>query len=203
MGTKRTRRIWELSRRATYDFVRALGRLRIDCDLAPRDSVYYPETEADVARLRHEFERRKAASLPGRWLSREALRRVVRIDRAGAIRTPGNAEANPIKAAAGFAEAAVQAGARVYERSPVTSIAVTTTGVRVRTAHAAVDADRVIIATGYATAYFKTIVGALSDVADLRRRHGPPDGAQTTEGTEVTDSTRWNGETERTDLFRS
>jgi glycine/D-amino acid oxidase-like deaminating enzyme len=44
-GEKRVRRIWELSRKATRDFVDVIRRLDIKCDLAGRDSVYYPLTE--------------------------------------------------------------------------------------------------------------------------------------------------------------
>lgn len=158
-GAQATRRIWELSRQATDDFVHALRQLRIECGLVQRDSVYYPRTEADVATLRRECRLRRAAGLAARWLSRRALRRAANLDVAGAIRTRGNAQADPVRACVGFAGAAVAAGAVIFERSPVTSIARTRHGVRVRTAHGSIDASRVIVATGYATPSFKPLAG--------------------------------------------
>ena len=46
-GRIRARRIWQLSGRATRDFVETLTRLDIDCDLIRRDSIYYAAAEED------------------------------------------------------------------------------------------------------------------------------------------------------------
>src|SRR5471032_1835433 len=47
-GQTRARRIWQLSLDATRELVSTLTRLRIPCDLAHRDSVYYAATIADA-----------------------------------------------------------------------------------------------------------------------------------------------------------
>src|SRR5258706_10131875 len=53
-GTARAHRTWQLSVEATHDFVATLTRLPIKCDLVRRDSVYYPQEQTDVSRLRGE-----------------------------------------------------------------------------------------------------------------------------------------------------
>jgi len=71
--------------------------------------------------------------------------------------TRGNAQLNPYRACLGLMNAAVARGAIVFERSKVRRIDVQRSTVAVRTAHGAVHADRVVIATGYATPYFKRL----------------------------------------------
>jgi glycine/D-amino acid oxidase-like deaminating enzyme len=156
-GRRRARRIWQLSRAATRDFIATLRRLRIPCDLQRRDSIYYAP-DADSSRmLRGEHRARQAAGLNPRWLDGAALRRVVGFDAAGAIRMSGNAQADPFKACLGLMRAASAAGARIHERSPVTSIRPSSRDVVLKTPRGSVRADRVVIATGYATPYFKPL----------------------------------------------
>ena len=156
-GPSRARRIWQLSRLATEDFVDTLRKLEISCDLARRDSVYFAPTDEDARRLRVEHRRRRKAGIEGRWLNRTALQRVTGIDGAAAIRTPGNAQVDPYKACVGLLRAAADRGALIFEKSPVRSIKTSRDGVTVKTARAAIHADRVVIATGYATPYFKPL----------------------------------------------
>jgi len=156
-GWRRARRIWQLSLAATDDFVDTLTRLRIKCDLVRHDSVYYTTDRDEVPRLRDEHRRRLAAGLDVRWLEGAGLRRIVGFDAAAAIRTRGNAQVDPFKACVGLMRAAARAGAQVFERSPVTAIRPSSRGVLVRTARGTIRADRVVIATGYATPYFRPL----------------------------------------------
>ena len=73
-GAARARRVWELSRVATRNFIDTIRRLRIRCELRPGDSVYYTLTPDDASSLRREYELRKAAGLSGRWLPEAAAR---------------------------------------------------------------------------------------------------------------------------------
>lgn len=156
-GRRRARRIWQLSLEATRDFIATLKRLRIPCDLEHRDSVYYAPGGGDLNALRDEHRRRTAAGVDASWLDGPALRRAIGFDAAGAIRTRGNAQADPFAACVGLMRAAAVAGARVFERSPVTSIRPSRHDVVVRTARGSIRADRVLVATGYATPYFKPL----------------------------------------------
>jgi glycine/D-amino acid oxidase-like deaminating enzyme len=156
-GARAAARIWLLSRAATRELVGTLRRLRIRCGLTQQDSVYYTETRRDLARLRDEHRRRSGAGIGGRWLDAAAVARVAGFDAPGGIRTHGNAQVDPFAACTGLMRAAVRAGALVFERSPVVATAASRRDVVVETERASVRADRVIVATGYATPYFKPL----------------------------------------------
>ena len=132
---------------------RRLNRLAIACDLERRDSVYYAMTAKDARRLRTEHRLRTEAGIRGRWLEGAALRRTLGFGAAGAIRTRGNAQVDPYKASVGLIRAAAAAGAKVFERSPVTAIRPSRQDVVLETARGRIRADRVVIATGYAAAF--------------------------------------------------
>jgi len=156
-GDTRSRRIWHLSRDATHDAVRTIRQLGIRCDLRQRDSVYYALTDASGSRLRVEHRRRERADVGGAWLDRAQLRRVTGIDGVAGIRTSGNAQLDPYRCCVGLMSAAAACGARIFERSPVRAIDTGKHDVSIRTTHGSIRADRVIVATGYATPYFERL----------------------------------------------
>ena len=156
-GRRRAQRIWQLSREATREFVETLQRLDVRCDLRRRDSVYYAMTANDARRLRTEHRLRAEAGVRGLWLEGAALRRTLGFTAAAGIRTRGNAQVDPYKASVGLMRAAAAAGAKVFERSPVAAIRPSRQDVLVTTARGTIRADRVVIATGYATPYFKPL----------------------------------------------
>jgi glycine/D-amino acid oxidase-like deaminating enzyme len=156
-GPKKARRIWQLSSAATRDFVRTLESLDIRCRLEHRDSVYYALGEAAGRRLRDERHRRRRAGIPGRWLDTAALRRATGIHGAGAIRTSGNAQADPYLACTGLLGAAKRRGARIFERSSVDRIDPDAGGVTLAVKGFVIRCAHVIIATGYATPGFEPL----------------------------------------------
>ena len=96
-----------LARARPRNFVDTIRRLRIRCDLRPCDSVYYTLTPDHAPALQREFNMRKAAGLGGRWLPEAEVRRLIGLDHSVAIRTTGNAQADPYRACLGFIHAAV------------------------------------------------------------------------------------------------
>jgi glycine/D-amino acid oxidase-like deaminating enzyme len=158
-GARKTRRIWELSRAATRDLVRALKRLAIPCELVTCDSVYYTLDLDRVAALRAEYRRRRRAGIRARWLAPAALRRLTGIRGAAGIRTPENAQVDPYKACIGLVRAAVDRGALVFEASRVRRIDRDGNGLVIRTNGGRVRAREVVIATGYATKEFRPLAG--------------------------------------------
>jgi glycine/D-amino acid oxidase-like deaminating enzyme len=158
-GEARTRRIWQLSRSATREFVNVIRRLRIPCQLAQRDSVYYALGADHAARLHKEHLRRRAVNIGGRRLDCVELLRETGIHGTGAIPTHGNAQVDPYAACIGFLHAAARRGALVFERSRVNRIARSKGRVALTTLRGSVRANRVVIATGYATPYFKPLAG--------------------------------------------
>jgi glycine/D-amino acid oxidase-like deaminating enzyme len=158
-GNRDAVRVWELSRDAARDFIDTIRRLRIRCDLRERDSLYYTLSEERAVALQRELRRRHRAGLEGEWLDGAALERASGIRGAGAIRTRGNAQLNPLAAGIGLIEAAVDGGAEVFERTTINRIRPLENGVRLYAKHATLDAQQVVIATGYATRYFRPLAG--------------------------------------------
>ena len=150
-------RMWRLCHDGVRDFVATIRRLRISCDLEESDAVYVARTAKAARELEHEFASRCRGGVAGRWLAPAALRALTRIDGGGAIRTSGHAQFDPYKACLGLAQAAVAAGARIFERSPVSRIRSDGTRVHVESAGGTAVASRVVIATGYATPQFRPL----------------------------------------------
>lgn len=155
-GGRVARRIWRRSRLVTARMIATIERLRIACDLTRCDSVYVSFDE--VSALRQELVLRRRSGAKVRWLDPAALAGIAGISAKGALRTSGNAQADPYKVCLGFLHAAERAGAGIFERSPVRRIETAADGVIVHTPQARLTADHVVIATGYATPDFKPLL---------------------------------------------
>ena len=158
-GSRGGQRIWELSRQSVDQLVALLKRLRIRCDLKTRDTVYYATTADAADRLRHECDLRARSGFDAEWLGPAQLRGVTGIAGHGAILSKGSAQFDPYRACVGVLRSAAAAGARVFERSEVRRIEKVRRRVRIRTRQGTLDADRVVIATGYATPRFRPLAG--------------------------------------------
>jgi glycine/D-amino acid oxidase-like deaminating enzyme len=156
-GARRARLIWHISRAATRRLIRTLRELDIRCALAKSDSIYYATRVDSGRRLRLEYQRRAAAGLPAAWLDGSALHRAAGIKGTGAIKTHGNGQADPYRACLGFARAARRNGASLFERSPVERIETFPQGVSVITRRGRLEADHVVIATGYAALFYEPL----------------------------------------------
>jgi glycine/D-amino acid oxidase-like deaminating enzyme len=158
-GLRAARTLWQGLRRASLDFAAAIRRLNLRCDLVQQDLLHIVRRDADaVKRLRREYEARRAAGFDHSWMTSAALAREAAIEGGGAIRTRGFAF-DPFRACLGFAAAAAQRGADVFERSPVRRVRATRKHVEVTTAIGTIRGRSVVIATG----------AALQDLRALRR----------------------------------
>ena len=158
-GPARAERIWTLSRSGVRELVATVRRLRIACDLTECDSVHFTTRREGVRDLFTEYKRRRDAGFAPTWLDPAALRADTGIDGAGAIRTRDNAQIDPYRACIGLIRAAAQRGAHIFERSTVQRIDASRSEVTLHTRAGTVTADRVIVATGYATPAFAPLAG--------------------------------------------
>ena len=158
-GARRSRRIWQLGRESVGELVALLKRLRIRCDLEVQDAIYYATSAAASEGLRREYDLRARSGFVVEWLGPAELRRLTGIAGHGAILSEGNAQFDPYRASVGILRAAVRAGTGVFERSEVRRIEGTHGGVRLRTRRGTLYANRVVIATGYATPRFRPLAG--------------------------------------------
>ena len=158
-GHARAERLWTLSRSSVRDVMETLRRLGIECDLTERDVVHFTTRHEKVADLFSEYKGRRDAGFAATWFDPAALRAQTGIDGAGAIRSRGNAQLDPYRACIGLMRAAAQRGAHIFEGSTVQRIDSLRTDVVLHTRAGTVTADRVIVATGFATPAFAPLAG--------------------------------------------
>lgn len=156
-GLHVARAIWKMARRSALDSAATLRRLKIRCGLTLQDDIQIAITPEEASNLRNEYKARRSAGLAASWLGATSIHREVGILATGGLRTRSNWQLNPYLAALGLADAAIQRGAVVFERSPVIKIGGTKTGVELCTERGTVAARTVIVATGSATRAFQPL----------------------------------------------
>ena len=155
LGVRAARHAWQAWHRAGLDFGALLRRLNVKCDLEACGAVTVALTPEQLQRLRREQKARQQANLETPFLSPRVMAGEIALPALGGIRTREGATIDPYRAALGVAAAAVERGARVFERSPVAKITFNRKTAEVQPAGGAIRARRVIIATGLPTALFK------------------------------------------------
>lgn len=138
--------------RASLDAVAGLKslvwRLGIACDMRDKNSLYLAAEESCNSLL-EEHRCRARAGLPGDFLDHAALLDRFGFARAGAIVSPGAADADPIKLAHGLLRTSLARGARLFEAD---AVAFDGAGRAVNVGLAndrEIEARSVILATGY------------------------------------------------------
>lgn len=154
-GVRTARRMFESWRRASLDAAALLKRLRIRCDLTPRDSMTIVSGGEEKG-LRRELEARQAAALDAVWLTAKQARTATKLE-SSAMRLHDAFAIDPYKACLGLAAAASKRGAQIAERSPVRKVRWGRTTLEVVLDGGTVSADLVIVTTGIATAEYKPL----------------------------------------------
>jgi glycine/D-amino acid oxidase-like deaminating enzyme len=184
IGLRKARQAWEAWRRAALDFAAVIRRLDIKCDLENRGSLLLATTPEQAARLNREHKLRQTARLEA-----AAVKGRVIADEAGIASGVGRrgregATINPYRATLGFAAAAADRGAFIFERSVVRKIGFNRKDAEVFTSAGSFRTRRVVIATAMPTAtlfrslarhfWFKNAYLALTEPVPLkiRRRLG-------------------------------
>jgi glycine/D-amino acid oxidase-like deaminating enzyme len=155
-GARGARRVFEAWRRGALDGAAVLRRLRINCQLTPRDAMAIARGE-DERHLRRELDARRAAGLEIGWQTPKQVAARMRLDGASGIRLRGSFTLDPYKACVGLVTAAVRAGAACCEHSPVRKVRFTRKYADVITAHGTIRTHCVVVATGNATLEFKAL----------------------------------------------
>lgn len=157
-GLRAARRAWQMMRRAALDLAATIRRLDLKCRLEEQDSIYFTTAADAVRRLRRECDARRAGGLDASWLNARQLRQATAIDGAQAgILVHGNAQVDPYRACVGFAAAAAERGAAIFEQSPLRRAHGGRKKVEIRTDRGTLRADRIVIATGGATPAYRPL----------------------------------------------
>ena len=155
-GLRDARRVFEAWRRGAIEGAALLRRLRINCQLKPRDSVLVARRDEE-RHLRREFDARCDAGFKLAWQSPEQLRSRLKLDAAGGVRVRDGFTLDPFRACVGLATAAARRGAAYFEQSPVEKVRFTRRHADVITARGTIRAGTVVVTTGSATAKFKPL----------------------------------------------
>ena len=147
-GITRASRAYHASVAAVAGLKSLVLRNGIGCGMRPRDSLYL--AAGDTAKQTLEEHRlRVRCGLPGEFLDHAQLLETFRIARAGAIVSPGAADADPIQLAQGLLKIAIGRGARLFqEEAAEFDPAGHSVGVRLKNGRQ-IEARSVVLATGY------------------------------------------------------
>ena len=155
-GLRDARHVFQAWRRGAVEGAALLRRLRIRCQLAPRDTMLVARDD-DARHLRREFDARQAAGLRLSWQTPRQVLTKTRLSVAGGIRVSGGFTVDPYRACLGLATAGARRGAAYFEQSPVTKVRFTRKEADVITARGTIRAGTVVVTTGSATAEFKPL----------------------------------------------
>jgi glycine/D-amino acid oxidase-like deaminating enzyme len=147
-GLERAARGYRASYQAVHGLQALVAMLGISCELRRRNSIYLA-SGSDGAELLEEHRLRRRVGLPGEYLDHGTLLDAFGLSRAGAIVSPGAADADPLQLSRGLLQVAAIRGARLFDAEAIAFDAagrgVTT---RLATGHE-IGARSVVLATGY------------------------------------------------------
>jgi glycine/D-amino acid oxidase-like deaminating enzyme len=153
-GLRDARRVFDTWRTGAAQGAALLRRLRINCQLEPRETLVVARGD-DEPELRKELAARSAAGFDLAWQTPKQLASRMNLDAQGGLRLREGFVLDPYRACLGLATAAVRKGAVIYEQSPVIRVRFTRKDAEVVTARGRVRTSAVIVTTGTATAEFK------------------------------------------------
>lgn len=147
-GFERASRAYQASLQAVAGLKSLVHQLGISCELRDKPSLYLAAGDSSKELL-GEHKLRERAGLPGEFLDHGMLLDVFGIARAGALVSPGAADADPSQLARGMLKIAVARGARVFEAEATGfDTAARSVGIQLQNGRQ-IEARSVILATGY------------------------------------------------------
>jgi glycine/D-amino acid oxidase-like deaminating enzyme len=147
-GFERAARAYLASLNAVSGLRSLVLELGLSCDMCERHSLYLAAGSSSKELFR-EHQLRERAGLPGEFLDHARLLDAFGISRAGAIVSPGAADANPMQLARGLLGIAIARGARLFEAEAVEfDSTARSVGVELKNDRQ-IEARSVVLATGY------------------------------------------------------
>ena len=147
-GFERASRAYLASLQAVAGLKSMVLQLGVACDMRDKNSLYLAAGDSS-AELLEEHRLRECAGLPGEFLDHARLLETFGITRAGAILSPGAADADPMQLARGLLRIAISRGARLFDAEATQfEPAARSVGVGLSDGHE-IEARSVVLATGY------------------------------------------------------
>lgn len=147
-GTRAAKVFFTEVRKSAKDLPAVLKKLKISCDLTPAELMVNAPFTNDAALLKKEIAARKAAKLDGTWVAQPTAQAALMTETQGAMRLKDCATIDPVKAARGFADAAIKKGVRIIEHARVKKTTFTRKTVTVVLDGATITSTGVVVATG-------------------------------------------------------
>jgi len=144
-------RVYELCRQAVDDLERICAELPADVQYQRRPSLIFASCEADVPKLRQEYETLAKSGFAVEYLEPERIGARFGFSKPGAIYSQGDAEINPFRLNAALVQQAHGQGVRIYEHTEVLRRTFDGERVTLHTRSHTVKARKVVFATGYET----------------------------------------------------
>lgn len=150
IGRERAERLWRRSRLAVDALRERTRALGIEAEQATRDSLYLSGNVLDAVGLEAEAEARRRAGFEVSFLKPAAVLEDYGIKGRSAIVGRDNYMADPRLLAAGYLNAAIAKGARLYSPVEVTDVSASKSGVTVKTRDGPdIKCASLVFATGY------------------------------------------------------
>lgn len=150
IGRNKAERIWRRSRQAVDALRERTERLGIDADAATRGSIYLDGNILDAEGLAQEADARRRAGFEVELIGPTEVEARYGIRRRHAIIGFGNYSADPRRMAAGYLNAAIARGAKLFTPAEIVGVEPRERGVTLRSdAGPVLHARQVVFATGY------------------------------------------------------
>ena len=147
-GLRVSRTAWKEAHRSAAELASTIKRLGIKCDLANAPYLINARSQDEAAPLRKEQSARRDAGVVAAWMTPAAVRTETALESVGAMKPGVGFTYDPVRAALGFAAAAEDKGARVFEKSEVRRTTFTRKDATVVLKDAKIRTGLVIVATG-------------------------------------------------------
>ena len=155
-GVRAARLIFEVWRKGALDGAALLRRLRVRCDLEPREMLIAAAAHNE-RELRREHDARRDAGLDLAWLTRKQMQSRMKLDAAGGLKTRDGFALDPYRACIGIMAAARTAGAVCHEKSRVKKVRFTRKYAEVLADGGKIRTAKVIVVTGSITDVYKPL----------------------------------------------
>ncbi len=169
VGPVAAQRSYELCREAIGKLERLATRLKIDCGFERKPSLFLARHQREVPELREEFQIRRKMGIELEFYDAKAVRRHFPFSRPAALFSQDGGQVDPHHLTHGLLAAGKRVGLEVCDRTKLTRLEQTRSGVRITTQNACqITARRAVIAAGFeAKALLKGEAGTLKSTYAL------------------------------------
>jgi glycine/D-amino acid oxidase-like deaminating enzyme len=151
---------YKLSMDAVAQLTEISSALSEDARVSPRNSLYLASSPEDVSMLEEEYNNLQGFKFPVEWWDKHKLKSHFPFQNEAAIYTGGDAKTNPYVFVKELAQLTATHGARIFEKSKLTSLKCENDHVIAYIGNHRIHSKKVIFATGYTTQEFKPDRGA-------------------------------------------